>query len=45
MISPKPVAIADRPGESDTGRQAEVERGKKHRDDRVDLEPDDQDDG
>ena len=34
-----------RPGEADAGSQAEVERGKKQRDDRVDFEPDDQTDG
>ena len=35
----------NRPGEADAGSQAEVERGKEQRDDRVDLEPDDQTDG
>ena len=35
----------DRPGEADAGSQAEIERGKDQRDDRVDLEPDDQTDG
>jgi hypothetical protein len=33
------------PGEADAGSYAEVERGKKQRDDRVDFKPDDQTDG
>ena len=34
-----------RPGEADPGSYAEVERGKKQRDDWVDFKPDDQTDG
>ena len=35
----------NRSGEADPGSQAEIERSKEQRNDRVDLEPDDQPDG